>query len=148
MFICALRVMIQMGESTWKMKIEVMKSVGWSEGEILLAYKKCPFYLSVSEEKIRSLMNFLVNSMKLRPQTIIDSPIILTLSIDKRLCPRYNVLKILELKKLVKGNRKIGWLLSMSNKKFLENYVAKYAGSVPGILEICGDTTKATKIVT
>lgn len=65
LFVHALRVILSMNESNWKKKIEVMKSVGWSEEEILAAFKRYPDTLSCSEEKFRRLMDFYVNTLKL-----------------------------------------------------------------------------------
>lgn len=41
MFIHALRVMIQMTESTWNQKIDLLKSLGWTEEEIQRGFKSC-----------------------------------------------------------------------------------------------------------
>ncbi|XP_065865508.1 transcription termination factor MTERF9, chloroplastic-like [Euphorbia lathyris] len=85
MFIHAFRVMLQMSESTWKKKIEVMKSMGFSEQDILKAFKQCPQCLSYSEENIRKTLHFYFNTMKLEPQTIIVNPNLLGIQLKKEL---------------------------------------------------------------
>ncbi|XP_065867280.1 uncharacterized protein [Euphorbia lathyris] len=65
MFIHAFKVMLQMSESTWKKKIEVMKSMGFSEDDILKAFKRCPQCLSYSEENIRKTMHFYINTVEM-----------------------------------------------------------------------------------
>jgi len=134
-FIHALRVMLQMSESTWNKKVEVLKSLGWTEEEILQAFKRCPFCFTCSEEKIRSVVDFLVNTLKMELRTVIGRPEFLMLSVDKRIRPRYNVLKILESKKLVIGKKNMKQLLTMRENNFFQNYVIKYADKVPGLLE-------------
>ncbi|KAJ6702395.1 TRANSCRIPTION TERMINATION FACTOR MTERF15 MITOCHONDRIAL-LIKE [Salix koriyanagi] len=134
-FIHALRVMLQMSESTWNKKVEVLKSLGWTEEESLQAFKRCPFCFTCSEEKIRSVVDFLVNTLKMEPRTVIGRPEFLMLSVDKRIRPRYNVLKILESKKLIIGNKNMKQLLTMRENNFFQNYVIKYADKVPGLLE-------------
>ncbi|KAJ7009823.1 hypothetical protein NC653_000510 [Populus alba x Populus x berolinensis] len=130
-FIHALRVMLQMSESTWNKKVEVLKSLGWTEEEILQAFKRCPFCFTCSEEKIRSVVDFLVNTLKMELRTVIGRPEFLMLSVDKRIRPRYNVLKILESKKLVIGKKNMKQLLTMRENNFFQNYVIKYADKVP-----------------
>ncbi|KAJ6961561.1 hypothetical protein NC652_000481 [Populus alba x Populus x berolinensis] len=132
MFIHAFRVMVQLSEPTWKKKIEAWKSVGWSEGEILGTFKRFPFLLSCSEEKINCMMDFFVNTVKLGHQTITANPSIFKYSFDKRIFPRYNVLKVLESKKLIRV-RKTATFLKISEEKFLENYITKYEGKVPAV---------------
>jgi mTERF domain-containing protein len=134
-FIHALRVMLQMSESTWNKKVEVLKSLGWTEEEILQAFKRCPFCFTCSEEKIRSVVDFLVNTLKMELRTVIGRPEFLMLSVDKRIRPRYNVLKILESKKLVIGKKNMKQLLTMRENNFFQDYVIKYADKVPGLLE-------------
>ncbi|KAI5600551.1 hypothetical protein BDE02_01G032100 [Populus trichocarpa] len=141
MFIHAFRVMVQLSEPTWKKKIEAWKSVGWSEGEILGTFKRFPFLLSCSEEKINCMMDFFVNTVKLGHQTITANPSIFKYSFDKRIYPRYNVLKVLESKKLIRV-RKTATFLKISEEKFLENYITKYESKVPGLLEIYGSIRK------
>ncbi|EEF36829.1 conserved hypothetical protein [Ricinus communis] len=131
MFIHAVRVIISMSELTWKKKFEMMKSMGWNEEEILSAFKRDPLCLACSEEKIKNAMDFYLNTMKLKPHVIIAYPKFLMYAIDTRLRPRYNVLKVLESKKLIEGDKKIEWLLTINEKTFLQQYVIKYVDKVP-----------------
>eukprot|EP00257_Ricinus_communis_P019696 XP_015578758.1 transcription termination factor MTERF8, chloroplastic isoform X1 [Ricinus communis] len=133
MFIHAVRVIISMSELTWKKKFEMMKSMGWNEEEILSAFKRDPLCLACSEEKIKNAMDFYLNTMKLKPHVIIAYPKFLMYAIDTRLRPRYNVLKVLESKKLIEGDKKIEWLLTINEKTFLQQYVIKYVDKVPGL---------------
>ncbi|XP_034921237.1 uncharacterized protein [Populus alba] len=148
-FVHALRVMIGMSESTWKRKIEYMKSLGWTEDEALLTFKRNPDILACSEDKIGRAMDFFVNTVRLGSQTVVANPVLLQYSIDKRVRPRYNVLKVLESKNLIEVNQRVFWLLTTrSEMKFRENYVAKYADKVPGLLEIYRGTVEVKKIDT
>ena len=146
MFIHAVRVIMSMTELTWKRKFKFMKSVGWSEEEILSAFKRYPLCLACSEEKFKNVMDFYVNTMKLEPRAIIAYPKFLTYAVETRLRPRYNVLKVLRSKNLIKGNNeKIVWSLTINERDFLKNYVSKYADEVPGIVEMYLCSRKAKK---
>ncbi|XP_065865433.1 transcription termination factor MTERF8, chloroplastic-like isoform X2 [Euphorbia lathyris] len=134
MFIQAFRVMLQMSESTWNKKIEVMKSLGFSEEDVLKAFKRHPQCLALSEENTRKTLDFYFNTMKLEPQTIIVNPNLLGYSIEKRVRPRYHVLKVLESKKLIKGSKKLE-ILVISEKNFREKYIDQFIDEVPGLLD-------------
>ncbi|XP_065867546.1 transcription termination factor MTERF8, chloroplastic-like [Euphorbia lathyris] len=134
MFIQAFSVTVQMSESTWKKKIEVMKSMGFSEEDILKAFKRHPHCLALSEENIRKKLDFYFNTMKLEPQTIIVNPVLVGLPIGKRVRPRYHVFKVLESKKLIKGYTKLQILL-IGEKNFHDKYIDQFIDEVPGLLE-------------
>ncbi|KAJ9129240.1 hypothetical protein P3X46_033970 [Hevea brasiliensis] len=148
MFVHAVRVMLSMSESTWKKKIELMKSFGWSEEEILSALVREPVILACSEKKIKNVMDFCMNTVKLELHTIIAYPKFLLYAVDKRLRPRYGVLKVLQSKELINWNRKIEWVFVLSEKDFLKNYIDRYADEVPGLLEMYFSAGKAKKIGT
>lgn len=84
-----------------------------------------------------------MNTLKLGKQAIIAKPQLLKFAFDRRIWPRYNVLKVLESEKLITGNKKTANFLLISKKKFIENYITKYADKVPGSLEIYGRVDKA-----
>ncbi|KAJ6427722.1 hypothetical protein OIU84_023176 [Salix udensis] len=116
LFVRALAVLVLVSESTWRKRIEVMK-----------------------KEKIRGAMDFFYNTMELQRQSLITYPHFVGFSIDKRVRPRYNVMKVLESRKLIEGNWNISTALTISEEKFLLNYVAKYADKAPDLLQIyCG----------
>ncbi|KAJ8774273.1 hypothetical protein K2173_009704 [Erythroxylum novogranatense] len=135
-FVYALSVILQMTGSTWKTKLEMMKSMGWSEEDILSTFKSYPACLATSETKFRRAMDFYVNTMGLEPKSIIRYPKFLTFSIDKRLVPRYNVLKLLESKKLLSGRKNIKWQLTLTEHEFLKKFVIKFQDEIPGILDM------------
>uniref|UniRef100_A0A6N2M6P7 Uncharacterized protein n=1 Tax=Salix viminalis TaxID=40686 RepID=A0A6N2M6P7_SALVM len=145
-FLHAVKVMLSVSKSNWRKKIEFIKSIGWSEEEIIVAFKRYPYLLACSEEKIRKSLDFFVNTLKLEPRAIITCPEYLSYSVDRRLRPRHNVLKVLLSKKLVKDEKIVQAVTRISDKDFLENYVTKYADKVTGLLEIYGDTSKAKKM--
>lgn len=136
MFLYAIRVMLSLSDSTWKRKCYVLKSFGWSEEEIKLAFMRQPSYMSCSEENIRGKMNFIVNIMKVKPAVVVSHPKVLMHGLETRIRPRYNVLKILESKKLIKVDKKILWLFKLSEKTFLKEYVTKHLDQIPGLMEI------------
>ncbi|XP_022748130.1 transcription termination factor MTERF2, chloroplastic-like [Durio zibethinus] len=73
-FIHALRVICSMSKSNWTKKVEAFMSLGWSKEEMLNNFRKDPVCLTCSEKKLRYLMDFYVNTMKLDLKTIIAYP--------------------------------------------------------------------------
>ncbi|XP_034703065.1 uncharacterized protein LOC117927580 [Vitis riparia] len=135
-YVTAITVILSMTESTWKRKVELYEKFGFTEVEILKAIKRQPHFMACSEEKIKSLMNFYTNTMKLKPSAIATYPRLLLYSFDARIRPRFNVLNILASKKLLKKHKKIAWLLTQSEASFLTNYVIKYMDQVPDLMEL------------
>ncbi|CAL8115753.1 unnamed protein product [Prunus armeniaca] len=145
MFVRAVRVMISMKESTWKRKIEFFKSYGWSEDVVLSVFKRQPFCLACSEEKLGRVMDFFLNIVKLEPETMIANPLLLMHGFEKTVLPRYNVFKILVSKKLIKrDNKRLCWLITQSERRFLDNFVLKYLNEVPDLLEIYHSSKEET----
>lgn len=144
-FVRALRVMISMKESTWKRKMDFFKSYGWSEDDVLSVFKRQPFCLACSEEKLGRLMDFFLNTMKLERETMIVNPTLLMHSFEKTVLPRYNVFKILVSKGLINRDNKGISSMIQSERRFLDNYVLKYVNEVPDLLEIYHSSVEETK---
>ncbi|GLT88653.1 hypothetical protein SLE2022_066690 [Rubroshorea leprosula] len=135
-FIHLLRAVIQLTESKLKRKLEVFKSLGWSDEQLLNTIKNYPICLSYSEENLRSKMEFYLNTMKFEREAVIARPLLMTLSVDKRIRPRYEVMNILGSKKLVKDGLKMIWVMEISEERFLKMYVTKHVDKVPGLLDM------------
>ncbi|KAM4082033.1 hypothetical protein ACJW30_11G138100 [Castanea mollissima] len=143
LFMHAFRVLVSMKESTWSRKMEVLKSLGWSEEDIWSVFKSNPLCLACSEEKMRSAMDFYVNTMEMDVETIIRYPRFLMYAVDKRLRPRYNVLKVLKSKNVLKEGKNYAWLLTQNENTFYKNYVVKHSDSIPGLMELYHGITMA-----
>ncbi|XP_043714907.1 uncharacterized protein LOC122663288 [Telopea speciosissima] len=135
-FIIALFGVTSMSKSTWKKKLEVYRKWGFSENEILMAFRRHPWFMKLSQKKIMSHMDFFVNKMGWEQAVIISYPHLLGYSLEKRILPRCSVLRVLILKGLVKEDLKMAHLLTKSEKKFLENFVTKYEKEVPHLLDL------------
>ncbi|KAK8595397.1 hypothetical protein V6N13_016770 [Hibiscus sabdariffa] len=92
---------------------------------------KDPLCLACSERKLKYLMDFYVNTMKLDAKTIISYPKLILHSTDRRILARYEALKVLESMKLIREDKKIVWVLTLSEKKFMEGYITKNKDKVP-----------------
>ncbi|CAM8960766.1 unnamed protein product [Rhodiola kirilowii] len=136
MFIRALRSMVNMSGPIWNRKIEALKSIGLTEGDIEFLFRKYPICLACSEEKIRASFDFLVNTMKLDVPSIVARPLILMYGLEKRVRPRMNVLKVLKSKNLVNENVNLNCVMPVSEERFLRKYVEPYQELVPELMDV------------
>lgn len=136
LFIHAIRVILGMNEANWNRKVEVLKSLGWTEEDVHSTFKRDPTCLGASEEKMRRLMDFYLNTAKVDLEMIIKYPKFLTYGLDTRLNRRQRVLEILIAKGLLKADKSSGWIFTVSEDCFLKRYVTKNLDNVPGLIEI------------
>ncbi|KAF6134617.1 hypothetical protein GIB67_010113 [Kingdonia uniflora] len=130
-FILALAMVTKLSESRWEQKMGAYKSLGWSEEEILSAFRLQPHVMLCSVEKIKNIMAFFVNKLGWSPSAVSKYPNLMMLSLEKRIIPRCSVLQILFSKGLVKKNASIPSLLILSERAFLEKFVIKYQSEIP-----------------
>ncbi|PRQ51419.1 putative transcription regulator mTERF family [Rosa chinensis] len=136
-FMKALQVISQMDASKWRRKTEFYRKCGWTEDDFLLAFRKNPMFMSLSEEKSSSKIEFLVNKMGWQPAEVADRPDILTHSLEKSIIPRCSVIRVLQYKGLMKkGELSQATMLINSRKRFLDRFVTKYQDQAPELLSI------------
>ncbi|KAI3449526.1 hypothetical protein Pfo_006191 [Paulownia fortunei] len=136
LFIHAIRVFTDMTESTLKHKMDVYRSCGWSEPDIIAAFIRNPLCMKLSEKKIMANMDFLVNKLGCKPGAVAQCPVLLGLNLDKRMKPRCLVARILNEKGLLKKMTGVTTLLKMSEEKFLKRYIVDYKEDIPQLLDI------------
>ncbi|GLT76409.1 hypothetical protein SLA2020_480700 [Shorea laevis] len=74
--------------------------------------------------------------MKFEREAVIARPVLMTLSVDKRIRARYEVMNILGSKKLIKDGLKMIWVMEISEERFWKMHVTKHVDKVPGLLDI------------
>ena len=90
----------------------------------------------LSEEKITKAMNFLVSNLGYSSTDIAKNPVVLNLSLEKRLIPRCSVVQILLAKDLVKNDLSLSTFLLPNEKYFLERFVIKFQDDVPQLRDV------------
>jgi mTERF domain-containing protein len=135
-FVIAIHVFSIIRQPMLESKLEFYKKWGWSKEVALLAFKKQPICMLLSEEKITKAMNFLVNKMGYPSADIARHPTVIFFSLEKRIIPRCSVIQILKAKGLVKFDLCPASFMLPSDKCFLEKYVIKFQDDVPQLLNI------------
>ncbi|KAF6985328.1 hypothetical protein CFC21_003210 [Triticum aestivum] len=118
---------------TWKRRIDNYLSLGWTEELVKLAFVRHPYCMSVSDDKVRRISHFFADKLGWSPEYVSASPMLISLSYEKRLLPRYQVLDILVSRGVIQRIR-ISHLI-LGEKKFMEKYVTGYQQTIPEVLE-------------
>ncbi|KAK4420936.1 hypothetical protein Salat_2044100 [Sesamum alatum] len=130
-FVHAMEVLFSISKSNWEHKKEVYRRWGWSESDIRRAFSIHPKCMTLSEKKIMSTMEFLVNEMSFQPSDIARYPVVICYNLEKRIKPRCQVAKVLLLKKLIKKSYSLTSLVVIPERLFLLRCVTKYQGKIP-----------------
>ncbi|XP_077248877.1 uncharacterized protein LOC143888373 [Tasmannia lanceolata] len=135
MFIHAVYIMSVINKSNWESKLKVYRSLGWSENEILNAFKRQPMFMGLSEKKIRKGIGYFVNKMGWNPSVISRNPSLLNLSLEKRIHPRCSIMQILMSEGLIDKDLNLVWVLKLTEKDFIERFLINQE-KVPKILTV------------
>ncbi|TMW95543.1 hypothetical protein EJD97_008679 [Solanum chilense] len=129
-FFNGIAAIVSFRQSTLAKKIDVYKSFGWSDEHIRTMTRNYPSCLSSSEVRICKQLTFLMNEVGCTSEYLASHSRLFTHSLEKRVIPRYRVLKILNEKHLKKG---VGLFtaVSMTPSKFMEVILLPYKDRIP-----------------
>ncbi|KAF9610381.1 hypothetical protein IFM89_022136 [Coptis chinensis] len=128
MFIHAIISRSGMTKTRWEEQWAFMCKLGFSHAECLSMFKKHPSSFVRSKENVHSRVKFFTVKQNFELSDIVKSPVILGLSLEKRIIPRCNVLDVLYSNGLI-GSRNAGSLTTawkLTEKEFIEKFVIKY----------------------
>lgn len=134
-FVLAIVVVMGVRKSVWENKVDVYKRWGWSNEDVITAFGKHPFCMRISDDKIMAVMDFYVNKLGLDSSVIVNCPVLLALSLKKRIVPRGSLIQFMSSKGLVKIDSHIATLLKHSEKNFIEKFVNRYE-EAPQLLKL------------
>jgi mTERF domain-containing protein, mitochondrial len=134
-FLYAIRVMCSLRRETWRRKMELYKSFGVSEVDLIRAFKTQPTILLASEESIKKKVRFFLDVLKLDLISVMQHPMSLSLSLEKCVKPRCAVLSLLARKGKIVRKIKLIAALVTNSRVFSERFVLKYADDVPSVVK-------------
>nr|POF16917.1 hypothetical protein CFP56_17179 [Quercus suber] len=134
---CSRRALLSNGTKTMVPNIALLREVGAPPSTISYLVTRSPSVAFIKpNEKITKVMNFVVNKLG-RPSTdILMNPVVLNLSLEKRIIPRCSVVQILLAKNLIKSDFGLATFLLRKEKFFLEKFVIKFQDNVPQLLSV------------
>ncbi|XP_059629866.1 uncharacterized protein LOC132272790 [Cornus florida] len=130
MFLPAIQAIRSMSIENWELKLEVFKSLGFSEDDILSVFRRAPVVFSLSESKINEITRLLLSTGKCDISYVVNHPFLLTLSVENRLKPRLRVLEVLESRNLLLKMPSLATVFPLTDKRFFEKYVLPYLDEV------------------
>lgn len=115
-------------------KLDFLRMViGCSDAQLHIAVSRFPLILTYSEVKLSRSLEFLKAEVGLEPQYIVLRPALLSHSIQKRLMPRYHVMKVLNEKGLLKKDTDFYSMVKIVEESFFKKFLLPYHRSVPGL---------------
>ncbi|CAH9086243.1 unnamed protein product [Cuscuta epithymum] len=121
----------------WEKKMMIYKNSGISENEVLEAFKKYPWLMMVSQEKLVKLLDFLVNQMGLESSILVRRPQLTSFSLERRTIPRCLVYRALLAKGLVREDCNVLLcILTATENTFLKKFVKCHGEHAPELLEV------------
>ncbi|PUZ61396.1 hypothetical protein GQ55_4G272800 [Panicum hallii var. hallii] len=117
-------------------KLKFLKStLGCSESEVAIAVSRMPSILPLSEELLLRKIHFLIKEVGMEPQYIVERPILLGFSLEKRLVPRHCVMKVLQEKGLLSSKMGFFTFAKIGEETFKLKYIDYHKDSVPGLAD-------------
>ncbi|XP_004487881.1 uncharacterized protein [Cicer arietinum] len=113
-------------KTLWKEKVDTFKKWGWSDEDVLEAFRKQPHCMLTSIDKINLVMSFWVNDLGWDAMAIAKRPRVLGASLERRIKPRASVLQYLLNKGLLKKNASLTSPFVHSDKLFHDRYIKHY----------------------
>ncbi|KEH37294.1 mTERF protein [Medicago truncatula] len=126
----------------WDEKVDVLKKWGWSDEDVIRAFRCHPDMMLTSIEKINLVMSFWVNQLGWDSLALTKRPHILTHSLEKWIVPRGLVVQFLLMKGLRKKNASLVTPFRYSEKLFLEKFVFSFKEESDYLLKIYEEKIK------
>ncbi|XP_010498565.1 PREDICTED: transcription termination factor MTERF6, chloroplastic/mitochondrial-like [Camelina sativa] len=123
-------------ESTMERKFKLFQRFGWSKEDFVSAIMRFPNCANVSDEKIMYTMEYLINNIGLHARDIVARPVVLGLSMEKRIKPRNQVISLLLSRGLVeKEDINYFTILKMKSSEFMDKFVLKHQNEMPQLIQ-------------
>lgn len=123
-------------ETRWAEKVEIFKKWGWSDEHILQAFRRQPYCMLSSAQKIDAVLSAWVDQLGLNSLDLVNAPGIFLLRLEKRVIPRAAVLQFLVSKGLRRKNASLSAPFAMTEKLFLDKFVKCFKEDSPHLLKL------------
>ncbi|XP_059629730.1 transcription termination factor MTERF5, chloroplastic-like [Cornus florida] len=130
MFLHAIQVISCLSKENWELRLDLFKSLGYSEDDISSVFRRAPLALVRSERKIKAMTQFLLSSGKCDISFVVNQTELFGYSIENRLKPRLRVLEVLERRNLLLKMPSLLTVCPLTDQKFYEKYVLPYSDEV------------------
>ena len=135
-FVVALEAKWALPKSLWDAKVDALKKWGWSEDEVLVAFRIQPSMMLHSSEKLNAVTGIWVGRLGWDRSVLIAYPSLFFCSLEKRIVPRALVLEHLLSKGLVRKDINLYTPFRMTDEVFLQKYVKRFEQETLRLLEL------------
>ncbi|KAG5001878.1 hypothetical protein AAZX31_08G295400 [Glycine max] len=130
-FVVGVEVLANKSKAVWESRFEVYERCGWNREIALGAVRKFPSIVKLSEEVFIKKMSFLVKDMGCSSEDIAEYPQVVTYNLEKRIIPRFSIIKMLKSKGLLKKNLHFSAIICITEANFLEKFVINFQKDLP-----------------
>ncbi|XP_028241702.1 uncharacterized protein LOC114420057 [Glycine soja] len=124
------------GKTKWAEKIDTFKKWGWSQEQVLLAFRRQPQCMLSSRDKINAVMSFWVEQVGFNSAEIVKAPGIFLFSLQKRIAPRALVVQFLISKSLLQKEASLTTPFILPEKLFLKKFVKHFKEDSSHLLKL------------
>ncbi|KAK7304998.1 hypothetical protein VNO77_42896 [Canavalia gladiata] len=135
-FVLAVQVLLTLSKAKRELRFQLYEGWGWDREMTLQAFRKFPNFMKLSEEMFTKKMSFLVKDMGLLSKDIAEYPPVLGYSLEKRIIPRFLVIKILVSKGLLEKNLHFSSFICLPEECFLKKFVENFPEDMPLLADV------------
>lgn len=142
-FLAAVNAIIGLSKETRERKWDLYKKWGWTDDEILLAFRKQPGVLVASEAKVERVFSFLIKKMGWDTSHVSSCPIVIMHSLENWTMPRCFVVQFLLSNGVLEKDITLTSFIVPMENQFIKQYVDKYCLKYPKVLDLYKRTVKS-----
>ncbi|XP_027094254.1 transcription termination factor MTERF4, chloroplastic-like [Coffea eugenioides] len=135
MFYYGVQILCGRQKSTIDNKFDILRSYGWSNVHIFKMVRRLPLTLTMSGNRMRKSLDYFMNELGYTPAYLASRPFLFTLSLEKRVKPRNEVLKILNEKNKSTRKGDLCQVVCLRELKFVQDYLLPYKDEFPNMFE-------------
>ncbi|CAJ2657072.1 unnamed protein product [Trifolium pratense] len=143
-FVVALVAKKGMTKKLWNEKVDAFRKWGWSDEDVIEAFRRQPHCMLTSIDKINSVMSYWVNQLGWDATAIVKQPTVFGSSLERRIVPRATVLQYLLKKGLQKKKARLTTPFLVSDKLFLQRYINRYKEESSYLLKLYAEKLNVT----
>ncbi|KAJ7960984.1 Transcription termination factor like [Quillaja saponaria] len=134
MLVHAIHSLSCLSRESFERKLELLQSFGFTNDESMQMFRRAPSLLRTSEEKLKFGIEFYLHTAKLQRRVLVNRPQDLMYSMEERVVPRYRVSQVIISKKLLKKEPSFVYMISLTEVKFLENFILRFGDAVEELM--------------
>ncbi|XP_047957287.1 uncharacterized protein LOC125202853 [Salvia hispanica] len=113
-------------QGLWEVKLQTLRDLGFSDDDILAMFRKQPHVFRASGHKLKNKIEFLLATGKFNISSVVACPVALACSIEKRLEPRMQILRLLEIRNLIEKWPSLSGISSFTDYMFFDKFIRPY----------------------